>query len=151
MDNLFSSIASFLPLYNYATNQKKYTQPQANIANAMLDQNNPLYQQTYGQERQAGQNNLADVINQLGMQNRKLSMLGRTPLFDPERGGETMFRGLTHGYEDIQGQARANTLQDLGNAYQYRNNLAQQQQKNDQTDAFGQSSIGGVLKSLFGL
>lgn len=149
--NFFSSLASYLPLLNYSQNQKQYTQPQANVANAMADHSNPLYQQMYGQNLEQGNQALAQTISQLSGQNRQLSAMGRTPLFDPERGGETLFRGLTQGAQNSANTANTQTMSGLNQQFNNYSALGKQQQQGGMTQAMGQSSLGGLLKAVFGL
>jgi|SRR6185369_4778144 len=141
------------------------TGPQANIAgqlgqvaNAQMDTNNPLYQQIYGQQKQQAQQNLSQGIQQLSAQNRKLSSMGRVPLFDPERGGEQLFRGLTQGYQTAGNMAANNTQnvlsgagRTLGDAFGNYSSLAQQKNMGQYQQAKGETGIAGILKSLFGL
>lgn len=123
-----------------------------NLANAQIDQSNPLFQQIYGQEKGAAQQNLSEAIAEAARQNSKLSMLGRTPLFNPERGGETQFRTLTQGYQTVQDTARERARQILGagqsaqnNLLTAQNNLSQQQDLNNKKKAF---SVGNIADSL---
>lgn len=145
------SVAGGLPFLRLPGQQQRYMQPAQNAADAMTDINNPLYQQIYGQQQQQGQQNLAQSIQQLSMQNRKLSSMGRVPLFDPERGGEQLFRGLTSGYQDVQNQAATNTRGILGNSFA--NNLALGNQRTQlaQNKAGIQGNLLGALTKLFGL
>lgn len=103
------SLATALPFLSLPGKQERYMQPAYNTFAAAADPNSHQYQQIYGQQRQQGQENLAESIAELSRQNRKLSMLGRTPLFDQERGGEQVFRGLTQGYQNVQHQAADDT------------------------------------------
>lgn len=126
----------------------------ANLANAQYDQNNPLFQQVYNQERQAGQQDIASVIAEASRQNRKLSSLGRTPLFSQERGGEEMFRNLTKGYQDVQGTARDrafNILRGGQNAqtgvYNAAQSLSGDQFQNKQRQLLGYGNIADLLKT----
>lgn len=163
--NLLGKIGQTIPAYLFSQNQGQYTQPQSNILNAMTNTSNPMYQNIYGQQKQQGQQALGDEISQLSAQNRKLSALGRTPLFDNERGGEQLFRNLTQGYQNNQNTAANNTQGILGGAYKNAAQLGQQQQQAGLIKAQGQSGlggligtalgsnggIGGILKGLFGL
>lgn len=159
-----SSLLQAIPAITYGF-QGMNTGPQANaasqlgqVANAQMDTNNPLYQQIYGQQKQQAQQNLSQSIQELTNQNRKLSSMGRVPLFDPERGGEQLFRGLTQGYQNAGNIAAQNTEatlgragQTLGSSYQNYSNLAGQQYTNNQSKAIGWNSIGDALKGMFGL
>lgn len=126
-----------------------------NLSNAMYDQNNPVFQQIYGQEKGAAQQDLAAVIAEAVRQNRKQATLGRTPLFDPERGGETQFRALTQGYADVQEKARNRARdiigvaqQGLGRAYDAQNSLSQAKLQNKAMKSSGFNTIAGILPSL---
>lgn len=145
------AFASSLPYLNYASNLNSYNKPAGNIASAMTDLNNPLYQQMYGQFQQQGQHNLAQTIAQLSGQNRKLAMMGRTPLFDAERGGEQMFRGLTQGYQDVQDKASGQALNQLGESYKTNALQGQMNQQAGLGQANAGSSVLGALTKLFGL
>lgn len=141
------------------------TQPQQqsvnqlnNYADAITNSDNPLYQKIYGQEKQSGQDDLARTIFELSNQNRKLSQLGRTPLFSPERGGEQQFRALTQGYSDVQDNARARARSIIGaganmtnNALSAQNDLSAMKQKNQQSKLAGIGNIADVLPSLLKL
>lgn len=144
-------IAQIIPYLQYHGNSQQYQRPANNISAAMTDMNNPLYQQMYGQFKQQGQDNLAQTIAQLSGQNRKLSMMGRAPLFDAERGGETMFRGLTQGYQNTQNNASMQAFNQLNNAYKPAVEQGKLRQENDQgkTQAMGGLAYG--LAKLFGL
>jgi len=128
------------------------------VNNARMDINDPMYQQIYGQQKQQGQQNLAESIQEMVNQNRRLSALGRTPLFSQERGGETLFRGLNKGYLDVQNQAAGNTQNILGSAaqglqgaYGAANTQAMLENQNNYQKAKGQTGVVGILKNLFGL
>lgn len=149
--NSGQQIAKDAPYAEYLGNIGQYSKPAGNIASAMTDMNNPLYQQMYGQFQQQGQHNLAQTIAELSRQNRKLSMMGRTPLFDAERGGEQMFRGLTQNHQDIQDKASYQALTQLNSAYEPAAAQGIWNQKNGYKKAGGTSAILGTLASLFGL
>lgn len=94
LGSLLQFIPSFLSLMKGMNNngQKNTAAQLANVNNAITNPSNPLYQQMYGQYRQMGQQQLGENISQMEGQNRMLSGMGRTPLFAPERQGETAFR-----------------------------------------------------------
>lgn len=145
------SIAAFLPAYNLPKKQAQYFQPYQDATNAMVDTDNPMYQKIYGQQKQQGQTNLAESIAEMVRQNRKQTRMGRTELFDPERGGETLFRGVNKGYQDIQNQAADQTQGILGNAA---NNYLQHgaiQTQLAQNRAGIRGNLAGALTKLFGL
>lgn len=145
------SVASALPFLNLPKKQASYYQPAQNYANAAVDTNNPLYQQVYGQQRQQGQQNLAESIQQLSDQNRKLASMGRVPLFDPERGGETLFRGITKGYQDVQNQAGNDSRGILNQASQNAMQTGAIQAQLAGNKAGIQGNLLGALTHLFGL
>lgn len=145
------SFASAVPFYNLPKQQAQFFQPYQNATNAMTDTNNPMYQNIYSQQKQQGQTNLAESIAEMVRQNRKQTQLGRTPLFNAERGGETLFRGVNKGYQDVQNQAADNTQGILGNAA---NNLYKQgtmQAQLAQNKAGIKGNLAGALTKLFGL
>jgi hypothetical protein len=145
------SIASAYPFLSLPGEQKTAFAPAQQYAAAATDTNNPLYQQIYGQQREQGQQNLADSIMQLTNQNRKLSMMGRTPLFAADRGGETLFRGLTSGYQDAQNQAAINTRGILNNAYTNAMNTGALQAQLAANKKGIQGNLLGAITKLFGL
>lgn len=145
------SIASTLPFLNLPSKQAAYLQPAQNYANAATDINNPLYQQIYGQQKEQGQQNLAQQISELSNQNRKLSSMGRVPLFDPERGGEQLFRGITSGYQDIQNSAAGQTRGILNTASQNALQQGQLQAQLAANKAGIKGNLLGSLTKLFGL
>jgi hypothetical protein len=148
--------------YNF---QGQNIQPQQQIAgkigdlaNAQVDENSPLFQQIYGQERQAGQRDVADSIAEAVRQNRKLSMLGRTPLFSAERGGEQQFRALTQGYQTAQEQARDRARKIIGagqnaqaGAFNAANTTGALAQQNKASKTLGLGNIADALPLLFKL
>lgn len=145
------SLATAMPAYGYTKKLNKYLQPAEEALAAMGDTSSDLYQNIYGQQKQQGQDNLAYQIAELGRQNRKLSALGRTPLFDEERGGETMFRGLTQGYQDIQNKAGDQTQDALARLYQGRMQTGLQKAQYGAQKASTKGNIYGSLAKLFGL
>lgn len=135
--------------------QQSIASEMGNLADAQYNPSNPLYQQVYNQENQSAKQDLATAIAEASRQNRKLSVLGRTPLFDPERGGEQMFRQTIQGYQGAQDQARARARQILGagqNALntnlQAQKSLAGQTEQNQQKKAFGFGNIADSLPFL---
>lgn len=138
---------------------------QAQLAGAQTDMNNPLFQQIYGQERQAGQQDLASTISEISRQNRKLTGMGRSPLLDRERGGESIFRNLIMGQEDVGNQARNNTFNQLrlgqnalagaqdayGNIFEGQGGVAQKELANKGLNIGANYSLGDALQNLFGL
>lgn len=145
------SIASALPFLSLPKKQKQYLQPAQNAIAAMGDTSNPMYQKIYGQQKQRGQQNLAESVAELVRQNRKQTRLGRTAVFDPSRGGETLFRGITRGYQDIQNQAADDTRNILGNQAKNYFTLGQQQSQLAGNRAGIKGNLAGALAKLFGL
>lgn len=145
------SLASSLPFYGLPKKQAGYFRPAQNATNAMLDTDNPLYKKIYGQRKQQGQQNLAESIAELTGQNRKLAAMGRVPLFSAERGGETLFRGINKGYQDIQNNASDETVGILGNAADnyYKQGAIQAQYAANNAGVKG--NLLGALTKLFGL
>lgn len=109
------------------------------LSRGQYDVNDPLYKQFYEEERGFAKRDLADAINQLTTQNRRLSAMGRTPLFAPERRGEMAFRALSRGYEDAQQSARSRARERLGIG---------QQAVAQGFDAFGNLAQGGMNQSV---
>lgn len=127
----------------------------AGLGRAQYDMNDPLYQRTYEGERGQGMMDLAAAISEAGRQNRKLSSMGRTPLFSPERGGETIFRTMTRGYQDVQSQARQRAREILGAGQQAAGRtfdaygtLTTAKDQNQKKKAFGIGNIGDALPLL---
>lgn len=145
------SIASALPFLTLPSQQNANLQPYQNTIDAIGNTNNPQYQNIYNQQRQQGQDNLAQQIMQLSNANRKLSSLGRTPLFDPERGGEQLFRGMTQGYQDVQNQAANNARSILGAQAQGQLNVGQLKNQTASNQAGIYGNLAGGLAKLFGL
>lgn len=106
-------------------NQSNIAGQQSQVANAIYNPSNPLYQQLYGAERQDIQQTGAANIAQAGNQNRLLSSMGRTPLFSQERNGEQAFRQgvMNQQGADVQAQNAtrgilSSSLGGLGSAMQ---------------------------------
>lgn len=120
--SLISSVPSIMSLFGggtaapYRKEQEQLAARQNQISQALTDNNNPLYQQLYGQYQQQNKNNLAETIAELQRQNRMNTQNGRTPLFNQERGGETVFRNLMQGYQNSGAQADQQTRQGLAQA-----------------------------------
>lgn len=132
----------------------------AAMARAQTDPNDPRYQALYKQEQQSGQQDLARVIAEAQGQNRMATRMGRTPLFDPGRGGETTFRSLMQSYGGVQDQARQRThgtlaqgMQGLTQGYNAYSGLAGQQdlrQRRNQAMQLGAySTLAQALNNQF--
>lgn len=146
-----SGLANLIPAISASFAGSGANQDVKNLSNAQYNTNNPLYQQIYGQQKQQGQQNLAQEISQLQGMNRSQSAMGRTPLFSTDRGSGQIFRNLTQGYQDVQNNAANQSHQiinqSLGGAQQALRN--QQQQSSQQLG--GYNSIANALKGMFGL
>lgn len=137
----------------------------AQLAHAQYDMNSPLFQNLYNQEKQSGQQDLAATIAEIGRQNRKLTSLGRRPLLDAERGGESVFRNLIMGQQEVGNQARENAFTQLlrgqnataaaqnsySNVYDAYSGLAKNKFANNLLNVGANYSLGDVLKNAFGL
>lgn len=137
------SIGTALPFLSLPGKQQRYMQPAYDTFAAAANSNSPQYQQIYGEQKQQGQQNLAETIAELSRQNRKLSMLGRAPLFSNERGGEQQFRALTQGYQDVQNHAANDTRGIL-------NTLAQNQMVQGQQQGQIAGNKAGIKGNLLG-
>lgn len=138
---------------------------QAQLAGAQSNTNSPLFQQLFGQEKEAGNQNLAATISQIQAQNRMAQSRGQKPLLDQERGGESIFRNLIQGQQDVGNQALQNTFGQLKSAqnaysgaeqgynsiYNTQNNIANEDYSNNLKQVGGYYSLGDTLKGLFGL
>lgn len=138
--------------------QKDILQQMQRLASAQTDMSNPLFQNIYQQNRQAGQQNLAESVAEIQRQNRMAQSMGRNPLLSAERGGEDIFRNLTKGYQDVQNTARDSTFEQLGRGsaalapiYQGYGQMAQGQAMNNGMKIGAYGSIGEALQGLFGL
>ena len=145
------TLAESIPLRGLPKKQAAYYQPFNQTVAAMQDPNSQQFQNIYSQQREMGQQNLAESVAELVRQNRKQNRLGRTPLFSPERGGETLFRGVNKGYQDVQNQARNQTYDILGNTAKLQQMQAQQMGATAASKAGQKSSLLGALTKLFGL
>lgn len=115
------SSAGMLPLimgalHSFGGAQGNSTKQLGQVTNAMYNPSNPLYQQLYGQNKQNIQQNEGNAISQAEGMNRKLSSMGRTPLFSPERNGELAFRTAVQDQGNSGVQAQGQTEQQLGTA-----------------------------------
>lgn len=97
----------------YLGNQKQIAQQQQNIYGELQNPQSAGYQQLYNQYKDQNTQNMAQGISELQGQNRLAANMGRTPLFSQDRGGETLFRGITQGYQNAGTQANQQTQQNL--------------------------------------
>lgn len=139
-------------------NQKRVTGQMEGLVNAQYNPDNPIFQRLYGQNRDMAQRDIASAVSEISRQNRKLTSLGRRPLLDQERGGETVFRNLILGQEDVGNQARESTFRQIGNAQQGLNlvnnnygDLADEDYMNKVRRVGAYYSIGDALKGMFNL
>lgn len=119
--SLLTSIPSLMSNFSgsaqpYRKEQEQLAGRQNQISGALTDNNNPLYQQIYGQYKQQNQNNMGQYIAEAQGQNRMNANMGRTPLFSQERGSENIFRQLMQGYQNQGVQADQQTRQALSQA-----------------------------------
>lgn len=128
------------------------------LAEAQYNPDSAIYQKLYGQNREAMQGDLASAISEISRQNRKLTSMGRSPLLDQERGGESVFRNLILGQQGAGQQARTQTVSQLGQGqnalsglYRGQSDVGDEDYMNKLNRASTYSSIGDALKGLFGL
>ncbi len=148
---LGSTLGQALPFLNYSRGLNNYYKPAQSLLDAMSNPNSEQYQNIYQGQRQMGQEHLAESVDEISRQNRKLRSMGRQPLLDDERGGESIFRNLTKGYQDVQHQAANDTQSILGKSYEGALQQGQLRQQNDYSKAGVNSNIYGALGKLFGL
>lgn len=86
------------------------------LADALANHNSAGYQNLFQGYRDQNQQDLARGLAEAQGQNRLNAGMGRTALFDPSRGGETLFRTLMQGYQDAGSKADTQTTQALSNA-----------------------------------
>lgn len=136
------------PMQGAAANMSRY-------AGAIANPDDPTYQKLYESERGNSMQDLAAAIAEMSRQNRKLSSMGRTPLFSQERGGEQMFRTMTQGYSTAQDTARQRAREILGaagnaagNMFSAYGTLAGARQQNQKQQAFGFGNIADAIPLL---
>lgn len=149
--HVLSGLANLIPAVSTAFAGNGQNENFKNIENAQTNTNNPLYQQIYGQQKQQGQQNLAEEISQLQGVNRAQSAMGRTPLFSTDRGSGQIFRGLTQGYQDVQNNAANQTHQILSQSLSGAQQAIRNQQQQSSQQLGGYNSIANALKGMFGL
>ena len=128
------------------------------LANAQANPDSPMFQKLYQQNKSMGSQDLARTIAEIQRQNRKAVSMGRSPLLDQERGGESVFRNLMQGELDNDRTARSDTFGQLDDArralapsYEAFGDIAAGQYKNKRREAGAYSTLGDSLKALFGL
>lgn len=147
----YQSLAGALPFINLPQQQGRYMQPMQQSVNALLNPDDPRFKKLKKQNQQDQQFSLAQGLAEASRQNRKLSGMGRTPLFDPERGGEQMFRALTQGYQNADVNATNQTRQQFAQAIPYQQAIGQQQSQLASNKAGISGNLLGGLVKLFGL
>lgn len=128
------------------------------LANAQSNPDSAIYQKLYQQNREAGNQDLAATIAELSRQNRKQLSMGRSPLLNQERGGESVFRNLMLGQQDVGNQARTSTLNQLRgaqnslqNVNENYGNIADEEYNNKLKKVGAYYTAGDTLKGLRGL
>lgn len=158
--SLLSTVPSILSNFNhtsapYLGQQEALAAQQKNLADALTNNNNPMYQQLFGQYKEQGQQDLASTIAEAQRQNRAGSNLGRTPLLDPERGGEQLFRSLMQGQAGLSQQADSSARQAITGAMgggtqalQAYGNVTPFSKSASSQDLAGYQGIGDLLKQF---
>jgi hypothetical protein len=161
------TLAAFLPtamqigggLMQHAASQKQaqaMAQPtraernMAMVSKAALDPSSPMYRRLVEQgagERQRGfLGNLEDMVRR----NRRLGVMGRQQLFDPERIDEQMYRGAFKNIDRSREAARKDTLGRLQKAFTQQSDLMIPQYDRKSRTGGPQSALGGIFKQLGG-
>lgn len=137
----------------YGKDKKALAQKMSQLADAQGDTNNPLYKQIYGQYQDQNRQNLAQTIAEAQGQNRMNTANGRTPLFDPSRGGEQLFRGLIQGQQAGAAQsaqqaqaALQERMTGYGNAYATTNNAGQGAGRGNAQNMHGYTQLTDLLR-----
>lgn len=139
-------VLKLVPVVGEAFKSNSYYKPAQQAASAAMNPNSKKFQQIYNAERQMGQQDLAFQIAELQRQSRKSAEMGRTPLFSPERGGETLFRGLTQGYQNAGDNARRATYDILSGGAKNLASMGQQQQMGGLYKAAAIGSIADAFR-----
>lgn len=147
----YQSLAGALPFVGLPKKQGRYLEPMQQSINALLNPDDPRFQKLQKQNRQSQQFSLAQGLAEAQRQNRKASALGRTPLFDAERGGETRFRAMLQGYQDADMNASNLTRQQFASAIPAQQYLGQQRSQLASNKAGISGNLLGGLVKLFGL
>lgn len=93
------------PTYGEQTSMTR-SQDINRLSQALGDPNDPLYKQFETQEMDAALSDYSQSLQSLINQNRRMRSMGRTPLFDEERGAEQIFRAGLLGRNAAGQQAR---------------------------------------------
>lgn len=138
--------------------QKQTLGQMGQLAEAQYNPDSPIYQKLYTQNSDSMQGDLASAISEISRQNRKLTSMGRNPLLDQERGGESVFRNLILGQQGAGQTARTDTLRQLSGGqnalsgiYRGQGDVEDENYMNRLNKASTYSSIGDALKGLFNL
>lgn len=154
MGQALSTIGQILPGAMAVKNafsgpQSKSTGQLSQVNNALINNQNPLYQQLYGQNKQNNLSSLSQAITEIENHNRALSANGRTPLFSPEHGGEQAFRALAAQYQGNDQQAAKQTIDQLTHgAAGLSGQVIPAQVNQTNRELGGYSSIGDLLTKL---
>lgn len=139
----------------YQKQQEELAQRMAQITSAQTDTSNPLYKQIYGNYADQNRQNMAQVIAEAQGQNRMATGMGRTPLFDPGRGGETLFRSLMQQQQGAGVQADQQTRQALSGALSgtnmagnYYNQISPMTAKGNSQELAGYQGISDLLRGM---
>lgn len=130
--------------------QVQQTKQLGNISNALVNPQNPLYQQLYGQNKQNNLSSLSQAITEMENHNRNLAANGRVPLFNPERGGEQAFRALAQQYQGNDQQARDQTIKQLMSGGAVTEASIPKQYDLTNSRNAGTQGIGNLLQALSG-
>lgn len=158
--SLLTAVPGLISDFNKSTSDP-YQKQQEDVANRMsqisaaqTDTSNPLYKQLYGQYADQNRQNMASVIAEAQGQNRMNTNMGRTPLFDPSRGGETMFRSLMQQQQGAGLQADQQTRQALQGALNganstgnYYNQISPMTARGNSQQLAGYQGISDLLRS----
>lgn len=130
----------------------------AQIMRAQYDTSAPMYEAAYKRNKQGAQNSIAEFLAESGRQNRKLSSMGRTALFDPERGGEVQFREMMRAYQNADNDANEQTRKQLNNAsstatnlFDIESNQAATQAQNTKRKGLAWGDIASSLPKILGM
>lgn len=126
----------------------------------LADPNSTLMQGYTNANKDLLDRQFAGSINDLVNQNRRLTAMGRTPLFDPERGDQQILRAQNLGFQqnaDTARQQAGTTIQGLATgagslATGYGTTVANAQKRQTQQNLFPTAAAQGgssILQSLF--
>lgn len=126
----------------------------------LADPNSTLMQAYTSSNKDMLDRQFAGSINDLVNNNRRLTSMGRTPLFDPERGDQQILRAQEMGYQqnaDTARQQAGQTIAGLASgsgslATGYGNTVANAQKRQTQSSLLPTTALQGgasILSSLF--